>query len=71
MQEKGRVMPSSWHEGVYHAARGCQAASLSLTASRLRGFFSVRAKLTSKQRQPSDPRAKKEPSRACGENESA
>src|SRR6266487_7127066 len=39
MQEKGRVMPSSWHEGVYHAASGCQAASLSLTASRLRGFF--------------------------------
>src|SRR5579884_2887780 len=32
-------MSSTWHEPVYHAAHGCQAASLSLTASRLRGLF--------------------------------
>ena len=28
---------STEHEAVYHAARGCQAAALSLTAARLRG----------------------------------
>src|SRR5258708_30178460 len=28
---------STEHEGVYHAARGCQAASLPLTAPGLRG----------------------------------
>ena len=32
-------MFSTRHEKVYHAAHGCQAASLSLTASRLRGLF--------------------------------
>jgi len=32
-------MISTRHEPVYHAAHSCQAASLSLTASRLRGFF--------------------------------
>ena len=31
-------MPSTRYEGVYHAASGCQAASLSLTAARLRGL---------------------------------
>src|SRR5258708_30842578 len=31
-------MSSTWHEPVYHAAHGCQAAALSLTASRLRGL---------------------------------
>jgi len=30
-------MSSTRHEKVYHAARCCQAASLPLTASRLRG----------------------------------
>ena len=32
-------MSSTWHEPVYHAAHGCQAAALSLTAIRLRGLF--------------------------------
>ncbi len=32
-------MSSTWHEPVYHAAHGCQAAALSLTATRLRGLF--------------------------------
>ena len=31
-------MSSTWHEPVYHAAHGCQAAALSLTATRLRGL---------------------------------
>ncbi len=31
-------MHSTWHEGVYHATQGCQAASLSLTALSLRGL---------------------------------
>ena len=31
-------MSSTWHEPVYHAAHACQAASLSLTATRLRGL---------------------------------
>lgn len=30
-------MSSIWHEEVYHAASGCQAASLPLTARRLHG----------------------------------
>src|SRR5579859_184025 len=32
-------MSSTRHEKVYHATQGCQAASLSLTTSRLRGLF--------------------------------
>src|ERR1700676_3074765 len=32
-------MHSTRHEPVYHAAQGCQAASLSLTALSLRGLF--------------------------------
>jgi hypothetical protein len=32
-------MSSTRHEPVYHAAPGCQAASLSLTAPRLRGLL--------------------------------
>ena len=32
-------MSSTRHEPVYHAAHGCQAAALSLTATRLRGLF--------------------------------
>src|SRR5579863_5698645 len=32
-------MSSTRHEKVYHATQGCQAATLSLTASRLRGLF--------------------------------
>lgn len=32
-------MSSTKHEPVYHAAHGCQAAALSLTATRLRGLF--------------------------------
>ena len=31
-------MTSTWHEPVYHAAHACQAAALSLTATRLRGL---------------------------------
>ena len=42
MQVKRKAMPSSWHEEVYHAAHGCQAATLSLTALRLRGLFWAR-----------------------------
>ena len=32
-------MSSTRHEPVYHAAHGCQAAALSLTATRLRGLL--------------------------------
>src|SRR6266852_3382230 len=35
---RGGEMSSTGHEPVYHAAHGCQAASLSLTAARLRGL---------------------------------
>src|SRR6266516_2170879 len=38
MKVRERAMPSTRYEGVYHAAYGCQAASLSLTAVRLRGL---------------------------------
>src|SRR2546428_10110048 len=38
MKVRERAMPSTRYEGVYHAAYGCQAASLSLTAARLRGL---------------------------------
>src|SRR6266571_7408874 len=38
-EKRGGEMLSTRHEPVYHAAHGCQAASLSLTASRLRGLF--------------------------------
>src|SRR5437588_8059847 len=38
MKVRERAMPSTRYEGVYHAASGCQAASLSLTAARLRGL---------------------------------
>ncbi len=31
-------MISTWHEGVYHAAQPCQAASLPLTRLSLRGL---------------------------------
>ena len=41
MQVKRKAMPSSWHEEVYHATHGCQAASLSLTAARWRGLLWV------------------------------
>src|SRR5437762_6755966 len=36
---RGGEMLSTRHEPVYHATHGCQAASLSLTAARLRGLF--------------------------------
>src|SRR5438034_2482638 len=35
---RGGAMSSTGHEPVYHAAHACQAASLSLTATRLRGL---------------------------------
>ena len=38
-EKRGGEMLSTRHEPVYHAAHGCQAAWLSLTASRLRGLF--------------------------------
>src|SRR6266516_7847436 len=38
MKARERAMPSTRYEGVYHAAYGCQAASLPLTAARLRGL---------------------------------
>src|SRR5258708_36882544 len=38
MKVRERAMPSTRYEGVYHAAYGCQAASLPLTAARLRGL---------------------------------
>ena len=38
MKARERVMPSTRYEGVYHAAYGCQAASLPLTAAHLRGL---------------------------------
>src|SRR6266567_3404820 len=38
-EKRGGEMLSTRHEPVYHAAHGCQAASLCLTASRLRGLF--------------------------------
>lgn len=41
MHVKGRAAPSPWNEEVYHAARGCQAASLSEAASCWRGLFWV------------------------------
>src|SRR5438132_13709059 len=37
--KRGGEMFSTRHEKVYHATHGCQAASLSLTAPRLRGLF--------------------------------
>src|SRR5438067_4733043 len=37
--KRGGEMLSTRHEPVYHAAHGCQAAALSLTASRLCGLF--------------------------------
>src|SRR5947209_13166672 len=36
---RGGEMSSTGHEPVYHAAHARQAASLSLTAARLRGLF--------------------------------
>src|SRR6266700_2667163 len=36
---RGGEMSSTRHEPVYHAAHGCQAAALYLTATRLRGLF--------------------------------
>ena len=38
MKQQDQKSASTEHEAVYHAARCCQAASLSLTASRLRGL---------------------------------
>src|SRR6266699_2577411 len=38
LKRQGRTMISTWHEGVYHAAKPCQAASLSLTRLGLRGL---------------------------------
>src|SRR5450759_2228889 len=38
-EKRGGAMTSTRHEPVYHAAHSCQAASLSLTATRLRGLF--------------------------------
>ena len=38
MKVRERAMPSTRYEGVYHAAYSCQAASLPLTAARLRGL---------------------------------
>jgi hypothetical protein len=38
LKVRERAMPSTRYEGVYHAASGCQAASLPLTAARLRGL---------------------------------
>src|SRR5438128_3177614 len=40
-EKRGRVMHSTRHEQVYHAAQGCQAAALCLTALSLRGLFWV------------------------------
>jgi len=37
VKDQSQWSTSTEHEGVYHAARGCQAASLPLTASGLRG----------------------------------
>src|SRR5437660_12101039 len=38
-EKRDGEMTSTRHEPVYHATRGCQAASLSLTAARLRGLL--------------------------------
>src|ERR1700694_1405767 len=38
-EKRDGEMTSTRHEPVYHATHGCQAASLSLTAARLRGLF--------------------------------
>ena len=38
-EKRGGAMSSTRHEPVYHAAHACQAAALSLTATRLRGLF--------------------------------
>src|SRR6266568_693667 len=38
MKQESLKSASTEHEGLYHAARCCQAAALSLTASRLRGL---------------------------------
>src|SRR5438105_15207918 len=38
MKQRNLGKPSTWHEEVYHAALGCQAASLSLTAQRWHGL---------------------------------
>src|SRR5712691_5588091 len=41
MNRRKKEKPSSEHEEVYHAASGCQAAALSLTARRLHGLKRV------------------------------
>ncbi len=38
MKQQALKSASTEHEGVYHAARSCQAAALSLTAAHLRGL---------------------------------
>ena len=50
MKQQDQKSASTEHEAVYHAARCCQAASLSLTASRLRGLKRI-CSLESKKQQ--------------------